>query len=140
MLVNYKTTASTSKPFAAYILPIDLASSVELFSAPNGSTTSGIINSVGGFLDYISPEFNLTAGTKVLELRISSGGAGPNYDYVTIEKVGNLGINEEPIKQSSLKVFPVPSKNGNFRINNAHHWDVYSLLGVKSSTRYGNFS
>ncbi len=131
MKVNYKTFSSSSKPFAAYILPLDLSSSTELFSAPVGSTTSGIINSGGDFADYTSPEFNLQAGTWVLELKIPSGGAGPNYDYVTLVNTNALGINNISKGSNRLKVYPIPSEDGKFNLSKSYSWQVYSMLGAK---------
>tara|TARA_R110002049_G_scaffold267436_2_gene443815 strand:- start:125 stop:3037 length:2913 start_codon:yes stop_codon:yes gene_type:complete len=133
MIVRYKTSSTTSKAFSAYLLTPDLSSSTELFTAPGGSTNSGIIK-IGGtanYEDYKSPNFNLQAGTSVLELKIPSGGAGPNYDYVTLAKVGTLGVDDNELNKPKLVVYPVPSPDGIFNLSIHAKWEVYSLLGAK---------
>ncbi|WP_158837326.1 T9SS type A sorting domain-containing protein [Polaribacter sp. L3A8] len=130
MLINYKRFSSSSKPFSAKILTQDLSTSKELFSLPAGSTTSGIVKiGIGVFGDYTSPKFDLQAGKQVLELYIPSGGAGPSYDFVTLEKVGTLSTTDVNILEEKLKVFPVPSNDGKFNLNKSHQWKVYSILG-----------
>ncbi|WP_165453923.1 carbohydrate-binding protein [Hyunsoonleella flava] len=138
MLVNYRTFSSTSKPFAAYLLPKDLSSSELLFSAPNGSTTDGIrkITEGGVFQDYTSDEFDLQSGLWILELKIPSGGAGPSYDYVTLNRIGSLSVDEFAL-QNEFKVYPVPSSDGIFHLSISKTWEVYSLLGRKISNGKG---
>lgn len=131
MLVNYKTFASPSKPFAAALLPIDLSSSTVLFSDAGGSTTSGIINTSGDFQDYTSTNFDLIAGVWVLELQIPGGGAGPSYDYVTLVKDVTAGIEDDLLAQKQLIVYPMPSNNGVFNLNINSAWELYSMLGVR---------
>ncbi|AJR04993.1 carbohydrate-binding domain-containing protein [Siansivirga zeaxanthinifaciens] len=140
MLVNYKTFSNTSKPFAANILPLNLSTSTPLFSAPNGSTTSGIriITEGSVFQDYTSDEFDLDAGLAVLELRIPSGGAGPTYDYVTLNRLGSLSINEFDNTAINLRVYPVPSKDGRFNLSIPSKWKVYSILGTKIAEGNGD--
>ncbi|MFD2727645.1 carbohydrate-binding protein [Hyunsoonleella rubra] len=132
MLVNYATFSNTSKPFSAYLLPKDLSSSELLFSAPNGSTTDGIRKITGGgdFQDYASDEFGLQAGLWVLELKIPSGGAGPLYDYVTLNRLGSLNVDEFAFN-NDFKVYPIPSGDGRFQLSKPKTWEVYSLLGRK---------
>lgn len=139
MLVNYATFSSTSKPLAAYLLPRDLLSSTLLFSAPNGSTTDGIRKVTGGgdFQDYTSRAFDLQNGIWVLELRIPSGGAGPTYDYVTLNRIASLSVNEFSL-QNDFKVYPVPSNNGKFNLSKSCTWEVYSILGVKIAEGKGD--
>lgn len=133
MLVNFKTFAATSKPFSAYLLPRDLSSSIELFYDRGGSSTSGIkkvtVDDVHVFSDYRSVEFDLTAGVWVLELKIPNGGAGPSYDYITLNRTGSLGINDINSYQNRLKVYPVPSNDGIFNLNKSQVWAVYSITG-----------
>ncbi|MFC4723660.1 carbohydrate-binding protein, partial [Geojedonia litorea] len=124
MLVSYATFSDTSKPFAAYLLPRDLSSSQLLFSAPSGSTTSGIrkITDGGTFQDYTSDEFDLENGIWVLELKIPSGGAGPKYDHVTLTKVGSLGTDDFELNKPRLVVYPIPSSNGKFNLSLHTKW------------------
>lgn len=130
MLVNYRTYSATSKPFSAKLLSSDLSESRDLFVAPSGSTDDGIVVIDGGvFGDYTSNEFDLQAGNAVLELHIPSGGAGPNYDYITLERVGVLSTIDVNSVQEKLKVFPVPSNDGKFFLSKSHEWKVYSVLG-----------
>ncbi|WP_418262566.1 T9SS type A sorting domain-containing protein [Flavobacterium faecale] len=132
MKVNYKTSSTTSKPFSAYLLPVDLSSSTLLFTSPSGSTTEGIvkIGTTAVFQDYQSPNFNLIAGDYVLELKIPAGGAGPNYDYVTLVRDGAiLGVNDFDF--SRLKLFPNPSTDGVFYLTEELPWEVYNLSGAK---------
>ncbi len=133
MNVNYKTSSTTSKPFAASLLPIDLSTSTLLFSAPVNSATEGIvkIGTTAVYQDYQSPNFNLTAGDWVLELKIPSGGAGPNYDYVTLVKDSNLGINALELNAKKIFVYPIPSKDGIFNLSEETSWEVYSISGAK---------
>ncbi len=139
MLVNYRTFSSTSKPFAAYLLPKDLSSSEFLFSAPSGSTTDGIrkITEGGIFQDYTSDEFDLQSGNWVLELKIPSGGAGPSYDYVTLNRVGSLSVDDVNANANKFKVYPIPSMDGKFKLSKPKNWKVYSLLGVQVSEGMG---
>ena len=134
MVVNYKTSSTTSKPFAAALLPPDLSTSSQLFLDAGGSTTSGIVKQVDGsgaaaYGDYISTNFNLPAGNWVIELQIPSGGAGPNYDYVTLVREGNLGVKSFNKNSNDTKVFPVPSKDGYFNLSKSNSWKVYTTLG-----------
>ncbi|SNR76982.1 Por secretion system C-terminal sorting domain-containing protein [Lutibacter agarilyticus] len=131
MLVNYKTSSSTSKPFAAALLPIDLSSSRTLFSQAAGSTTSGIIHTGGTYKDYVSINFDLDAGFWVLELQIPNGGAGPNYDYVTLVREGTLGVEDDVLLTKQLVLYPMPSNTGIFNLSESTSWEVYSMLGVK---------
>lgn len=133
MLVNYTTYSTTSKPFEAHLLTKDLSYSKLLFSAPNGSTSSGIkkINDGAAFQDYTSDEFVLEKGLWVLEVKIPSGGAGPRYDYITLNKVGSLSTVELEDDSSSLKAYPVPSRDGLFFLSEHKRWEVYSVLGNK---------
>lgn len=143
MLVNYRTFSNTSKPFEARMLSRDLSSSsTVLFSAPSGSTTTGIrrVRDAGGatvFGDYKSEPFLLTEGTWVLELRIPSGGAGPTYDYVNIIEASSLSIADFNADKS-LRVYPVPSRNGIFNLSKPKKWKVFSLLGLPVSEGNGN--
>ncbi len=138
MLVNYATFSSNSKPFQAYLLPKDLSTTELLFSAPNNSTTDGIrkINGGGDFQDYASDEFDLQSGLWVLELRIPNGGAGPSYDYITLNRIGSLSVDEFAL-QNDFKVYPVPSRDGIFYLSKSKTWEVYSLLGRKISEGKG---
>lgn len=138
MLVNYKTFSNTSKPFEAKILSRDLSSSTGLFVAPNGSTTDGIRKITEGtiFQDYKSEVFSLPAGTWVLQLGIPTGGAGPSYDYVTINKVGSLSVGDIA-NTNDFKIYPVPSKDGRFYLSTSKVWKVYSILGVEVSKGEG---
>ena len=131
MLVNYKTSSSTSKPFAVALLPIDLSSSRTLFSQPAGSTTSGIIHTGGNYKDYVSTNFDLDAGFWVLELQIPNGGAGPNYDYVTLIRDGVLDVEDDVLLAKQLVVYPMPSNTGIFNLSESTSWEVYSMLGIK---------
>lgn len=136
MDVNYRTLSTASKPFAAYILNPDLTNARLLFSAPSGSTTSGIKAIVDGagtvvYGDYTSTSFDLSAGTWVLELRIPTGGAGPSYDYVTVVRDGALGLNDHKLDDKKLKIYPNPSKNGQFYLSDSAKWSLYSLVGTK---------
>ena len=142
MLVNYRTLSNNSKPFEASILNQQLTSKTNLFTAPNGSTTSGIRKITDGsgatvYGDYTSSVFTLTEGKWVLELKIPVGGAGPTYDYVTINKVGALSI-DEVTSAEDFKVYPIPSKNGKFNLSTPKTWKVYSLLGVEVSQGTGD--
>ena len=135
MLLKYRTFATTSKSIAAYLLPRDLSTSTELFYDRGGSTTIGVIryeDENGGvtFGNYQSVEFDLEAGVWVLELRIPQGGNGPNYDFMTLNKTGNLSVNDIN-RISDFKVYPVPSKDGRFNLSKPKTWEVYSLLGQK---------
>jgi hypothetical protein len=131
MLVNYKTFSTVSKPFSARLLSPNLSTSRELFFAEAGSTNSGIIViGAGVFGDYTSPIFDLQAGNWVLELLIPTGGAGPSYDYVTLNRLGALSTNNVNINEETLNVFPIPSRNGKFHLNKSHQWEVYSILGT----------
>jgi hypothetical protein len=141
MLVNYRTFAGASKPFSAKLLPSDLSESRDLFIAPTGSSDDGIVAQKDNegtviFADYTSDEFDLEEGNAVLELHIPGGGAGPNYDYVTLEKVGVLSTADVNTIQDKLRVFPVPSNDGKFYLSKSHKWKVYSVLGtlVKEGT------
>lgn len=131
MLVNYRTYANSSKSFSAALLPIDLSSSRTLFSQAAGSTTSGIINTGGTYKDYVSENFDLAAGFWVLELQIPTGGAGPNYDYVTLVKDGVLDVDDDVLLAKQLVVYPMPSSTGIFNLSENTSWEVYSMLGVK---------
>ncbi|MBC3758693.1 carbohydrate-binding protein [Hyunsoonleella sp. SJ7] len=139
MLVNYATFSSNSKPFQAYLLPKDLSSSELLFSAPNGSTADGIRQITGGgdFQDYTSDEFDLESGLWVLELKIPSGGAGPRYDYVTLNRLGSLSVDEFGFN-NDFKVYPIPSSDGRFNLSKPKIWTVYSLLGRKIAQGNGH--
>ncbi|WP_298343140.1 carbohydrate-binding domain-containing protein [uncultured Algibacter sp.] len=142
MLVNYRTLSNNSKPFEASILNQQLTSKTNLFTAPNGSTTSGIRKITDGsgatvYGDYTSSVFTLTEGKWVLELKIPVGGAGPTYDYVTINKVGALSI-DEVTSAEDFKVYSIPSKNGKFNLSTPKTWKVYSLLGVEVSQGTGD--
>ena len=135
MLVNYRTFAGASKPFSAKLLPSDLSESRDLFIAPTGSSDDGIVaqkNNEGTviFADYTSDEFDLNEGNAVLELHIPGGGAGPNYDYITLERVGVLSTVDVDNIQEKLRVFPVPSSDGRFYLSKSHEWKVYSVLGT----------
>ena len=134
MVVNYKTSASTSKSFAAALLPTNLSSSTNLFSVAGGSTTSGIIKQVDGsgsavYGDYVSTNFNLYEGNWVIELQIPAGGAGPNYDYVTLVRDGVLGVDSFTKDKNEIVVFPVPSIDGLFNLSKSTSWKVYNALG-----------
>ncbi|MFG6686808.1 carbohydrate-binding protein [Mariniflexile sp. HNIBRBA6329] len=136
MIVNFRTFSTTSKSLAAYLLPKDLSSSTELFYDRGGSTTSGIIRSEDQsgsvvFLDYKSIEFDLNAGVFVLEFRIPQGGNGPSYDYITLNKVASLSVNDVSLTTEKLKVYPVPSKDGRFNLDKSTEWKVYTLLGTQ---------
>jgi hypothetical protein len=144
MLVNYRTFATTSKSLATYLLPKDLSTSTELFYDRGGSTTSGLIRSENEsgsvvFLDYKSVEFNLNTGVSVLEFRIPQGGNGPSYDYITLNRIGALSIDDITSASKKLKVYPVPSKDGKFNLSKPSKWEVYSLLGAKIAEGNGNF-
>ncbi|GAA4814693.1 carbohydrate-binding protein [Litoribaculum gwangyangense] len=143
MIVNFRTFSTTSKSLAAYLLPTDLSSSTELFYDRGGSTTSGIIRSEDAsgsvvFLNYKSIEFNLNAGVWVLEFRIPQGGNGPSYDYITLNKVATLGINDVSTASNDLIVYPVPSKDGRINLSIPSKWKVYSLLGAKIAEGNGD--
>ena len=135
MLVNYRTLSNTSKPFSASLLSPDLTTTTPLFSAPNGSTTSGIrailVSGVAVYGDYASPEFMLPAGNSILQLTIPSGGAGPSYDYVTLEKSDALGVGDFQKESKLLKAFPNPSATGIFNLGKETSWIVFSISGVK---------
>ncbi len=133
MILNYKTFSSTSKPIAARILPKDLSSFKELFYDRGGSSTSGIIKVTSGsdFQDYISTEFDLESGLSILEFRIPTGGSGPTYDYITLNKTGTLATNEFDEAENELKIYPIPSKDGKFTLSKYSKWEVYSILGTK---------
>lgn len=138
MLVNYRTFSATSKTLAAQILPKDLSTSKTLFSVPAGSTTSGIIKIGNGeFGNYTSSEFDLQVGTWVLEFTIPTGGAGPTYDFITLNRMGALSVNDN-IKQE-FSVYPVPSKDGKFNLSISQEWEVYNLLGKKINSGQGTF-
>jgi len=138
MLVNYSTYSNTSKPFEAYLLPKDLSASTLLFSAPNGSTTSGIrkITQGGVYQDYTSVGFDLESGVWVLELKIPSGGAGPSYDYVTLNRIASLSLDRLETT-NNLYVYPVPSTDGIFHLSKLTNWEVYSMAGVKLESGFG---
>lgn len=143
MLVNYFTYSSTSKPLEAYVLPIDLTSSTQLFFAPGGSSTAGVKKVVNEndevvFGDYTSPNFNLTKGNWILEFRIPNGGAGPRYDYITLNKVETLGLNYLNNYQEELKIYPVPNNYGIFNLSTSQAWKVYSILGKQILKGEGN--
>lgn len=136
MLINYRTLSNASKPFEASILKQRLTSSTELFTAPSGSTTSGIRRITDGtgttvYGDYKSDTFPLTEGKWVLELKTPPGGAGPSYDYVTINKISALSINDVNSTKENFKIYPVPSKDGLFNLSISSKWKVFSLLGAK---------
>ncbi len=136
MLINYRTLSNTSKPFEAFIRSRNLTSSTTLFKAPSGSTTTGIRRITDGsgatvFGDYKTETFSLTEGKWVLELKIPQGGAGPSYDYVTINKVDALSVKDLEKTNQNLKVYPVPSKDGLFNLSVSSKWNVYSLLGIQ---------
>lgn len=133
MRINYKTFSITSKPIAAYILPKDLSSSTELFYDRGGATTSGMRRVTSGtdFQDYTSAEFDLNAGLAVLELRIPQGGAGPSYDYITLNKKETLSVNQINKIEEKLRIYPIPSKDGIFNLSKESNWKVYSILGTK---------
>ncbi|SFD27276.1 carbohydrate-binding protein [Algibacter pectinivorans] len=144
MIINYRTFSTTSKSISAYVLPRDLSSSTELFFDRGGSMSSGIIrseNETGSvvFLDYQSLEFELLKGQFVLEFRIPQSGNGPSYDYITLNKVGSLSVNEENASALILKVYPIPSKNGVFNLSKPKKWKVYTLLGAKITEGNSNF-
>ena len=130
MLVNYRTFAAASKPFSAKLLTSDLENSRDLFIAPTGEATGIVKIGTGIYGNYTSTDFSLEAGNAVLELHIPSGGAGPNYDYVTLEKVAVLNTEEVQMSQVKLRVFPVPSKSGRFNLSEPQQWKVYSLIGA----------
>ncbi|WP_163397410.1 carbohydrate-binding domain-containing protein [Flavobacterium fluviatile] len=141
--INYKTSSTTSKPIAAAILSPDLSSATQLFTDAVGSTTSGIIKKVDGngtvvYGTYISNNFNLYAGNSVLELQIPSGGAGPNYDYMTLVRDGVLGVNSFNKGTNDIVVFPVPSKDGLFNLSKSTPWKVYTTLGSEILSGEGN--
>ncbi len=136
MLVHYRTNSDSSKPFEAAIKPRDLSSSTTLFTTETGSTTSGIRKVTDGsgavtFGDYTSETFSLTKGVWILELKIPSGGAGPLYDYVTINNTQILSIPTPSISDQKLKVYPIPSTNGRFNLSVATPWKIYSLIGAE---------
>ena len=136
MIINYKTFSTTSKSIAAYLLPRDLSSSTELFYDQGGSSTSGIIRSEDEngsvvFLNYQSVEFSLNSGISILEFKIPQGGNGPSYDFITLNKIGNLSISEFDLTSENLKVYPLPSNDGKFNLSQSKSWKVYSVLGVK---------
>lgn len=140
MMVNYKTSSTTSRSFIAQISPMDLSSTTQLFSAPPGQST-GIVKAVDGtgvtvYADYTSPDFTLQAGNWILTL--IPGGAGPNYDYVTIVKSGTLGAGNFQKESDLLKAFPNPSSTGIFNLGDDTFWEVYSISGVKVKQGKGN--
>ena len=143
MIVNFRTFSTTSKSLAAYVLPKDLSSSTELFYDRGGSTTSGIIRSEDQsgsvvFLDYKSIEFDLNAGVFVLEFRIPQAGNGPSYDYITLNKVASLSVNDIALTTKKLKVYPVPSKDGRFNLDKRTEWKVYTVLGTQIAQGTGS--
>ncbi len=143
MLVNYRTFSNTSKPFEASILNRHLTTSTTLFTAPNGSTTSGIRRIIDGsgatvYGDYKSSQFTLTEGTWVLELKIPQGGAGPSYDYVTINKVGALSV-DDIYQRSDFEVYPIPSSDGRFNLSKPKKWIAFSILGIEVNRGNGVF-
>ena len=135
MLVNYRTSSTTSKPFSVSLLSTDLSTTTPLFSAPSGSTTLGIrailVSGVAVYGDYTSPDFTLPAGNSILQLTIPSGGAGPNYDYVTLVKSSALGVGDFQKESNLLKAFPNPSSTGIFNLGEETYWEVYSISGAK---------
>ncbi len=133
MLVNYKTSSTTSKSFIAQISPMDLSSTTQLFSAPTGQST-GIVKLVDAtgatvYGDYTSTDFTLQAGNWILSL--IPGGAGPNFDYVTIVKSGALGLSDFQKESNLLKACPNPSSTGIFNLGGETSWEVYSLSGAR---------
>ncbi len=139
MKINYKTFSSTSKPIAAYVLSKDLSTSKELFYDRGGSATTGIrkVTSGSDFQDYTSESFNLNAGLIVLELRVPQGGAGPSYDYITINKTETLSVNQNDKITEKIAIYPIPSKDGKFTLSIYSKWEVYSILGVKIANGSG---
>ena len=129
MDINFKTGATTTRPVAAAILNTDLTGATTLFSVTG--TTSGIINTNGNYVDWTTPSFNLQAGTWVLEFQIPNGGAGPNYDYITLVKEGALSVDDFNESRKKIIVYPVPSSDGLFSLNITSEWTVYNLLGSK---------
>lgn len=139
LFLNYRTNSANSKPLAVFLLSRDLSTRTELFTAPSGSTTEGIrrITNGGTFQDYASPEFNLEQGLWLLELNIPNGGAGPNYDFMTLRKSTSLST-ESFVKKDDFVVYPMPSNSGKFNLNISKEWEVYSILGKKISQGKGN--
>lgn len=136
MIINYRTFSNTSKSIAAYLLPKDLSISTELFYDQGGSSTSGIIRSEDEngsvvFLNYQSVEFDLNAGVSVLEFRIPQGGNGPSYDYIALNRLGSLSVDDFDSTANNLNIYPVPSTDGKFNLSLEKNWKVYSVLGIK---------
>jgi hypothetical protein len=104
-----------------------------LFFDSGGSSNSGIIKITSGsiYQDYTSSEFDLQTGLQILELRIPNGGAGPSFDYMSINKIDVLSTDTFDTPQNILIVFPRPSKNGIFNLNRIINWKVYNILGIK---------
>ena len=131
--LNYKTFSTTSKPIVANLLSKDLSTTKQLFFDSGGSSNSGIIKITSGsiYQDYTSSEFDLQTGLQILELRIPNGGAGPSYDYMSINKIDVLSTDTFDTPKNRLIVFPIPSKNGIFNLNRIINWKVYNILGIK---------
>ncbi|MDW5288128.1 carbohydrate-binding protein [Formosa sp. PL04] len=69
---------------------------------------------------------DLKQGEQILRLTINSGGY--NLDYLEF-KSSTLSIDDHVITQ--FKVFPNPSKSGQFTLSESLNWTVFSVNGIK---------
>ncbi|MDW5288125.1 carbohydrate-binding protein [Formosa sp. PL04] len=77
----------------------------------------------------------LTKGIHILRINVLARGF--NLDKMEFRKTESLSINNNTFK-NTLKVFPVPSFDGQFHLSETCKWQVYSVLGVKISDGESN--
>lgn len=87
-----------------------------------------------GFSQETTP-FELIEGSRLFRVRMLS--AGWQVDYITFTLQETLSTEEVSLR-NSLKVYPNPSKTGQFQLSLDSDWKVYSLLGAKVLEGSGN--
>lgn len=137
--INYSHNGGTKKNYQMYLHnPSDLTTATIIINANADNPQLLKTYNTGEPEVYAdsapTTSFNLTAGTWVFRSRVLS--ATWNLDYITFTLNTALSTSDVKLKENSLKAYPNPASNGQFKLtidSEDNKWDVYSVLGTKVS-------
>lgn len=126
--VKYKS-GGAGKTMQMHLMSNDLIEGALMYDETGGVTS--------GYEDLTGDEtFTLAEGTQLVRLKAND--AAPSIDSFTIATPAIIGVDGVTVEDNSLNAYPNPSADGQFTLNSATSWSVYSALGVKVLEGEGN--
>lgn len=137
--VNYAHGSATNKRIKIERLDTDLTNSVVLVDGTTSlsdalpkTANSSTFETKSAGPSGSPTKFDLEAG-KSYVIKFSLNDAGPNYNWFQFVRDGDsttLGVNDFKADKG-VNVYPNPSVDGIFNLNESTKWEAFSILGAK---------